>query len=147
MYIYNFSDNNYELIIDCTDFIELKPVKQSNIWYKCILDDFFNKFTSNGKAINSKYMEIKPHYITKTSVPLEHNLEIEKKSALISKLQINWTGKLISEREYFRFRSEYYIRKSSLLEIQLLDTKLAYQNLVKDIKDIAEEISRSCKKP
>jgi hypothetical protein len=62
MYIYNlFNNDNCELINVCIiGFEELKPVNQPNIWYKSVLDDFFNKFTSNSKTINPKIMEIKP---------------------------------------------------------------------------------------
>lgn len=132
MYIYNLFNNNYELISICViDFEELKPINQSNTWYKSVLDDFFKKFTSNSKTINPKYLEIKPE--VKTLMPLEHNMKIDKKPIILSKIQDDYLNNLISE-------CEYYKNKTSLLEIQILKDKISYQDLIKDISGIVKEI-------
>lgn len=135
---YSFSVDNCELITACTDFIESKPVDQPKIWYRYILDDFFNKFTSNSKTINPKYMEIKSNSVINTFMPLEHSLEIVKKPVILNKIQSDNVNDIISE-------CEFYKNKTSSLEIQLLNTKIAYHNLVKDINDIMKEMNYSPK--
>lgn len=137
MCTYNFSEDNHELISICTtNFEELEPVNQSKVWYKSILDDFFNKFTSNSKTINYKFIEIKLN--KKILIPLEQNTEIVKKSVILNKIQSDNINSIISE-------CEFYKNKSSLLEIQLLNTKIAYHNLVKDINDMVKEMNYSLK--
>lgn len=132
---YSFSNHNCELITVCTtNFVELEPVSQPKIWYKYILDDFFNKFTSNGKTINSKYME--PYNVVKTLLPLEHNLNIVENSVILKKIQSDSMKNIISE-------CEFYKNKTSVLEIQLLNNEIAYHNLVRDIYDIVKEINYS----
>ena len=85
MYTYNlFNNDSCELITTTiTNFEELKPVSQRNIWHKYILDDFFNKFITKNKTINPKFMEIKANCIINTFMPLEHNINIEKKSIIL----------------------------------------------------------------
>jgi hypothetical protein len=82
-------------------------------------------------------MEIKANYIIKTIMPLEHN--IEKKSIILNKIQDYYINNLISE-------CEYYKKKTSLLEIQIFKTKIAYHNLIKDIDNITKGIPNSLKK-
>ena len=116
--VYTYSSfNNYscELINVCTiNLEELKPVSQRNMWHKYILDDFFDKFITKNKSINPKFMEIKANYVIKTFIP-EHN--IEKKSIILNKIQDDYISNLISE-------CEYYKKKTSLLEIQILKAKI-----------------------
>lgn len=141
MRTYNFSNYNDQLTIICTINIEeLKPVNknQSNIWYKYLLDDFFNTFTKNSKSINFKLTEVKPDI--KTLMPLEHDISTMKKSIILNKTQPDYIKSLISE-------CKYYKDKTSLLEIQLLNTKIAYHNLIKDIDGITKEMHYSFKKP
>jgi len=134
---YNFSNDNCELITVCTtNFVELEPVSQPKVWYKYILDDFLNKFTSNGKTINSKYMIIKPYNAVKVLMPLEHNLDIVENSVILNKIKCDSMYNIISE-------CECYKKKVSLLEIQLINNKIAYHNLVKDINDIIKEMNYS----
>lgn len=139
MYTYNlFNIDSCELINVCTiNLEELKPVSQSNMWNKYILDDFFNKFTSNSKTINHKFMEIKANSSIKTIMPLEHN--IEKKSIIFNKIKDYYINNLISE-------CEFYKKKTLLLEIQILKAKISYQDLIKDISGIVKEIPNSLKK-
>jgi hypothetical protein len=85
-------------------------------------------------------MEIKPCCVIKTLMPLEHNLDIVKKPVILNKIQSDLISSLVSE-------CEFYKNKTSLLEIQLLDTKIAYHNLVKDVNDIVKEMSYSPKNP
>ena len=88
IYTYNLSNYNNQLTIVCTINIEeLKPVNQSNIWYKYLLDDFFNKFTHNGKTINYKIIEVKSE--VKTLIPLELKQDIStvKKPVILNKIQ------------------------------------------------------------
>ena len=55
--IYNSYVHNYELItISTTNCDQLEPAYRPNRWYRYILDDFFNKFTSNSKTINYKFI-------------------------------------------------------------------------------------------
>ena len=139
MYTYNFSIDDYQLTTICTTSSEeLKPINQSQIWYKYILNDFFNKFTSNSKTINHKFIEGKSDI--KNLIPLEHNVSTAKKSVILNKIKTDCMKSIILE-------CEFYKKKTSLLEIQLLDTKIAYHNLVKDINDIIKEMNYSYKKP
>jgi hypothetical protein len=73
-------------------------------------------------------------------MPLEHNISTVKKSVILNKIQSDCMKSLISE-------CEYYKNKTSLLEIQLLQTKIAYHNLIKDIDEITKEMYYSFKKP
>lgn len=139
VHIYSSSNDNSQLTtIYITSIEELKPINQPNMWYKNFVGDFFEKFTSNSKAINPKFMQVK--FEVKTLIPLEHNLSIEKKSIILSKIQSDCIKSLISE-------CEFYKNKTSLLEIQLLNTKIAYHNLIKDIDDITKEMNYLFKKP
>ena len=142
-YIYistcSFSNNNCELINVCTiSFKESESVSQPNIWHKYILDNFFNKFTLNSKTINYKNMEINSDCVTKT-LWLEHKIETVKKPVILNKIQSDSIKTLISE-------CEYYKNKTSSLEVQLLNTKIAYLDLVKDINDIVKEMNDSTRK-
>jgi len=143
MHIYNlFNNDNCELINVCTiNLEELKPISQRNIWHKYILDDFFNKFFTKNKTINPKLMEIKANFIIKTFMPLEpeHNINMEKKSIILNKIKDDHINNLISECEYYKY-------KTSLLEMQILKAKISFQDLIKDISDIVKEISNSSKK-
>ena len=135
---YNFSNDNCQLTtVYTTNIEELKPVNKPNIWYKYLLDSFFSKFTSNSKTINYKIIEVKSDI--KTLMPLEHNIGIVKKSVILNKIQSDSMKSIISE-------CEFYKNKTSLLEIQLLNTKIAYHNLIKDIDDITKEMNYSFKK-
>jgi hypothetical protein len=137
IHTYSFTNNNDELVTICTISIdELKPVNknQSSIWYKHILDNFFNKFTSNSKSIHHKFVQVK--WEVKTLMPLEpeHNISTVEKSPILNKIQSDSIKSLILE-------CEYYKNKTSSLEIQILKTKIAYHNLIKDIDDITKEIN------
>jgi hypothetical protein len=70
---------------------------------------------------------------------LEHNLNTVKKSVILNKIKYDYTKSLISE-------GEFYKNKTSLLEIQIFQTKIAYHNLIKDINDIVKEIDSSSQK-
>jgi hypothetical protein len=83
-------------------------------------------------------MEIKPDI--KILMPLEHKLEIVKKPVILNKIQSDSMKSLVSE-------CEFYKHKASLLEIQILNTKIAYYNLVRDINDIVKEMKDSLGKP
>jgi len=139
MYTYNYSNDNCQLTtVYITSIDELKPIHQTNIWYKYILGDFFDKFTSNSKTINHKFIQVKLE--VKTLMPLENNINTVKKSVILNKIQSDSMKSLISE-------CEFYKNKASLLEIQLLNTKIAYHNLIKDIDNITKEMNYSIKKP
>lgn len=142
-YIYvcthNISDSNDELINICTiNYEELKPVSQPNIWYKNIFNEFFNKFSLNAKTVNYKIIEIKPE--VRTLMPLEHYSDTVKKSVILNKIKSDYMKSLVLE-------CEFYKNKASLLEIQLLKTKISYQDLIKDINDIVKEMNGSYKIP
>jgi len=137
MYIYNFSEYNDQLTTICTiSFEELKPINtnQTNIRYKSILGDFFDKFTSNSKTINHKFIQVKLEVKTLIPLELEHNISTVKKSVILNKIQSDSMKSLISECEFYKY-------KTSLLEIQLLNTKIAYHNLMKDIDEITKEMN------
>jgi hypothetical protein len=143
MYIYSFTnDNNQLTTLYITSIEELKPVNinQPNIWYKYFLGDFFEKFTSNSKTLNHKIIEVKLEVKTLIPLELEHNIATVKKSVILNKIQSDYMKSLISD-------CEFYKNKTSLLEIQLLKTKIAYYNLMKDIDDITKEMNYSLKKP
>ena len=78
-------------------------------------------------------MEIKANCIIKTFMPLEHNINIDKKSIILNKIQDDYINNLISE-------CEFYKNKASLLEIQILKAKISFQDLIKDISGIVKEI-------
>ena len=139
MYTYSFTNDNDQLTtLYITSIEELKPVNKNppNIWYKYLLDDFFNKFTCNGKTINYKFIEVKSDI--KILMPLEP--ESVNKSVILNKVKSDPMKSLILE-------CEYYKNKTSLLERQLLQTKIAYHNLIKDIDEITKEMHYSFKKP
>jgi len=134
MYTYNYSNDNCQLTtVYITSIDELKPIHQTNIWYKYILGDFFDKFTSNSKTINPKFIQVKLEVKTLIPLELEHNIATVKKSVILNKIQSDYTKSLILE-------CEFYKNKTSLLEIQLLNTKIAYHNLINDIDEITKEI-------
>jgi len=136
MCIYNFSNCNVQLSTICNiSFEELEPINKNplNIWYKCVLDDFFNSFTSNNKTIKPKFLEVKSDIKTLMPLELEHNLNTVKKPVILNKIKYDYTKSLIS-------KCEFYKNKTSLLEIQLFQTKIAYHNLIKDINDIIKEM-------
>src|ERR1700740_3087188 len=138
MCTYSFTNDNDQLTtLYITSIEELKPVNKNspNIWYKYLLDDFFNKFTCNGKTINHKILEVKLE--VKPLIPLE--LESVNKSVILNKVKSDHMKSLILE-------CEYYKNKTSLLERQLLQTKIAYHNLIKDIDEIKKESNYSFKK-
>lgn len=142
MCTYNFNNYNDQLTLVYTiNLEELKPVDQNppNIWYKCLLDDFFNTFTSNSKTINPKFIEVKWDIKTLMPLELEHNISTVKKSVILNKIQSDCIKSLILECEHNK-------NKTSLLEIQLFQTKIAYHNLIKDINDIIKEMASSPKK-
>lgn len=145
MCIYNFdisNDNSQLNTVYTTSFVELKSVNKNepNIWYKHFLEDFFNKFTSNSKTINHKFIEVKSDIKTFMRLELEHNLTTERKSVILNKIQSD-------SMKGLRLECEFYKNKTYFLEIQLLNTKIAYQNLIKDIDDIIKEMPYSLKKP
>ena len=143
MCTYNFSNYNDQLtIIYNINLEELKSVDKNpaNIWYKYLLDDFFNTFTSNSKTINPKFLEVKSNIKTLMPLELEHNISTVKKPVILNKIQSDCIKSLTLE-------CENYKDKTSLLEIQLLQTKIAYHNLIKDIDEITKEMHYSFKKP
>ena len=73
-------------------------------------------------------------------MPLEHKLEIMKKPLILNKIQSEYMKSIELE-------CEYYKHKTSLLEVQLLNTKIACHNLVKDIHDITKEMKYLVKEP
>lgn len=138
---YNFNNDNCELINICTiSFEESKPVNQSNTWYKYIIDDFFNKFTSNNKTINYKIVEIKSDMKTLMPLEPEHDISRVKKSVILNKIQSDLMKNFI-------FEYELYKNKASLLELELLKIKISYQDLMKDINAIVKEMNNSSKNP
>lgn len=136
---YKFNNDNCELINICTvSFEESKLVNQSNTWYKYIIDDFFNKFTSNNKTINYKSIEVKSDIKTLMPLAPEHDISIVKKSVILNKIQSDSMKNLISEYELYK-------NKASLLEMELLKIKMSYLDLVKDIDAIVKEMNDSSK--
>jgi hypothetical protein len=143
MCTYNYYNYYDQLTIICTiNLEELKPVDKNpaNIWYMCLLDDFFNKFTSNSKTINPKFLEVKSEIKTLMPLELEHNISTVKKPVILNKIQSDCIKSVILE-------CENYKDKTYFLEIQLLQTKIAYHNLIKDIDEITKEMHYSFKKP
>ena len=136
MCTYSFTNDNDQLTtLYITSFEELKPVNKNspNIWYKYLLDDFFKKFTYNGKTINYKIIEVKLEVKTLMPLELEHDISTVKKSVILNKVKSDPMKSLI-------LKCEYYKNKTSLLEIQLLQTKIDYHNLIKDIDEITKEM-------
>jgi hypothetical protein len=141
---YSFTNDNDQLTTSfITSFEELKSVSKNqsgiNIWYKYLLDDFFNKFTSKSKSINYKFIEVKSDIKTLILLELKHDISTVKKSVILNKIQSDSIKNIISE-------CEFYKNKTSLLEIQLLKTKIAYHTLIRDIDDITKEMHCSLKK-
>ena len=130
--IYNiFNNYNHELTTACiTNLEELKPTNLSNIWYKSIIDDFLNQFTSKGKTINHDFFKFKSY--VKTS-PLNYNQDIVEKSIILNRIKSDHMNGLIAE-------CEFYKNKTSLLEIELQWVKVIHCSLVDDLKDILKDI-------
>lgn len=119
--------DNDQLITACTtSFEELKSTDSLNMWYKTIINDFFNQFTSNGKTIHHEFVKIKPSVKT---LPLDYNQYTIEKSIILSKIKSDHMNSLIAE-------CEFYKNKTSLLEIQLQWTRIIHHSLVNDLKDI-----------
>lgn len=131
--IYNYSNNVEIVIIGNTNFEELKPINQSNMWYKSIIDDFFNKFSSKGKTINTKICWYKTHIDNTTLI---ENENLTDKYEIINRVKSKHMNDLISECEYYR-------DKASFLELQLLKTNLAHEDLVRNINNIVNNINKS----
>jgi len=129
------NDNDQLTTLYITSIEELNPMNKNspNIWYKYLINDFFDKFTSNSKTINPKFIQVKLEVKTLIPLELEHNIATVKKSVILNKIQSDYTKSLILE-------CEFYKNKTSLLEIQLLNTKIAYHNLINDIDEITKEI-------
>lgn len=135
-----FNNDSYELIDVYTISIEeLKPASQPNIWYKGFLNDFFNNFIFNNTIVNNKFYEIKSDCNIKTLMPIEYNLNIKGKNIILNKIQDDYINNLI-------WKCEYYKNKTNLLQIQLLKDKISYQELIKDISDIMQDMHNSLKK-
>jgi hypothetical protein len=64
------------------DYSEPKSNKVPNIWYKFIIDDFFNKFTIKSKTIDQKYFTFKNMQSCIKPLMIEHNQNILNKSIL-----------------------------------------------------------------
>jgi hypothetical protein len=97
-----------------------------------IFEDFFSKFTSKAKTINY-IIEIKPYI--KTLIPIEHNLGIVEKPIILNKIKSYHINSIISE-------CNFYKNKTSLLEIQLQETKITYFNLVNDLNNILKDVDK-----
>jgi hypothetical protein len=76
----------------------------------------------------------------KILVPLEpkHDISTVNKPVILNKIQSDHMKNLI-------FEYELYKNKASLLEIELLNIKISYQNLMKDINTIVKEMNDSFK--
>jgi hypothetical protein len=76
----------------------------------------------------------------KILVPLEpkHDISTVNKPVILNKIQSDHMKNLI-------FEYEFYKNKASLLEIELLNIKISYQNLMKDINTIVKEMNDSFK--
>jgi hypothetical protein len=133
MSTYTFCECDNELITTCsTNFVELQPISTRNIGYMLIFEDFFSKFTSKAKTINY-IIEIKPYI--KTLIPIEHNLGIVEKPIILNKIKSYHINSIISE-------CNFYKNKTSLLEIQLQETKITYFNLVNDLNNILKDVDK-----
>ena len=127
MRAYNFDyDNDQLTIISTANFDELKPINLPKIWYKSIIDDFFNQFTSKGKTFNHEFIKIQSSVKT---LPLDYNLDTIEKSIILNRIKSDHMNSLIAE-------CEFYKNKTSLLEIQLQWIKIIHHSLVNDLKDI-----------
>ena len=133
LYIYNYGNNVEVIIINNTNFEELKPVNQSNMWYKSIIDDFFNKFTSKGKAVNIKTCWYQTHIANITPIENENHSD---KFEIINKVKSKHMNDLISE-------CEYYKDKASILELELLKMNLVHEDLVRNINNIVNNLNKS----
>lgn len=105
-YILNIND---ELITTYNITVEkLNPIEISNIWYKSIIDDFFNKFTIKSKTIDHKYFTFKN---MQSFTIIEQNQDNLKKSILCN-IRSDHINSLVLE-------CESYKEKISNLEIQV----------------------------
>lgn len=137
IHTYILCEDDYKLITVCTtNSEELQLTTTPNTWYKSIINDFLKTFTSKGKTINPKFFEIKSSI--NLIIPLEHNHCVVENS-ILNEIKSNHINNIISE-------CEFYKNKTSSLEIQIFNTKRAYNDLVKDINDILKEMNNSSKK-
>jgi hypothetical protein len=132
IYTYNiFNNYSYEVTTACTTNLEeLKPTNLPNIWYKSIIDDFLNQFTSNGKTINHDFFKLRSY--VKIS-PLDYNQDTIEKSIILNRIKSEHMNSLIAE-------CEFYKNKTSLLEIELQWIKVIHCSLVDDLKDILKDV-------
>lgn len=128
---YNLENCQDEVVTICTTITEeSKPTKVPNIWHKSIINDFFNKFTSKSKSINSEYFKIKSSIKT---LSLNYNQDIIEFSIILNKINTHHINSLILE-------CEFYKNKTSLLEIEAQNTRIVYFNLVNDLNHILKDV-------
>jgi len=132
IHIYNFNNDDELIKVCATSFEELKSINKSNIWYKYFIDDFFNKFNSSSKAINYKFIEIKPEIKTLIPLELEHDISIVKKSVILNKIEFNFIKSIISECDFSKKRIVF-------LESYIFDNQRIFDGIASDI-DAAQKV-------
>jgi len=128
----SFLNINDEVVTTCFTTVEkLKPVKVTNIWYKSIIDDFFNKFTTNSKTIDHKYFEMQ---LTTKSLIIEQNQNFINKS-ILDNIKSNHINSLVLD-------CEIYKNKIFFLEVQSHYTKMIHNNLINDLYEILKDVDK-----
>lgn len=125
-YVLNINDEIipiYNIIIE--DYSESKSNKVPNIWYKSIINDFFNKFTTNSKTIDQKFYDMQSFTI----------IEYNQDKSISDNIRSDHINSLVSE-------CEYYKEKISNLEIQAYYTKMIHNNLINDLHEILRDVDK-----
>jgi len=118
---------NDEVVTTCITTVEkLKSIEVSNVWYKSIIDDFFNKFTTKSKTIDNKYFDMKSFI---KPLIIEYNQDI------LNNIRSNHINSLILE-------CEDYKKIISNLEMQIHYTRMIHNNLINDLYDILKEVEK-----
>jgi hypothetical protein len=134
-FIYKYILNiNNEVVTITTSTITVENLKLSevpNIWYKSIIDDFFNKFTINSKTIDQKYFTIKN---MQSFAIIKHHQDIIEKS-ILDTIRSDHINSLVLE-------CESYKNKISNLEIQAYYTKMIHNSLINDLNEILKDVEK-----
>jgi len=131
-FIYKYILNiNSEVVTITTSTITVENLKLSevpNIWYKSIIDDFFNKFTIKSKSIDQKYFNMQSFAIIK------HHQDIIEKS-ILDTIRSDHINSIVLE-------CESYKNKISNLEIQAYYTRMIHNSLINDLNEILKDVEK-----
>jgi hypothetical protein len=125
IFIFNYILNiNYEVVITTTTTVE--KLQLTEVTNKSIIEDFFNKFTTKSRTIESKYFEMQ--------LLIKDNQNIINKSVL-DNIRSDYINSLVLECESYKKRIYF-------LEVQAQYTKMIQYNLINDLHEILKDVEK-----